>query len=52
MIVFTVLFYGLGIITVLGCYVIVILGILWVVNYELKELTGTDFVRKWMEKWK
>ena len=46
----SVLWWMLCIVLLFGCMVIVILGVIWIVNYELKELTGTDFVRKWMEK--
>lgn len=50
MILVSALWYALCIILLFCCIVIAILGAVWLINYELKELTGTDFVRKWIER--
>ncbi len=48
--VLTVMFYVLMTILLIDCLLAVILGGIYIINYELKELTGTDFVRKWIER--
>ena len=50
MIVTSILWWMLCIILLFCCMAIVILGAAWIINYELKELTGTDFVHEWIEK--